>query len=199
MSGSRWPRWPRSPDGRVAAASEAERGDRRGSSPPRRNRRSALAPIQLALPPASATERKPGPSAGEFRFEPIVSRGSASTWTDGFSVSAHRENAGVRAERRVRTSKRVRTRTIARVPARSSRQIGPRPLLARVSDSVGHGWTAPKENALLDPARCRVVAVVAAMLHVHAHTNTAVLVSRRAVDCATQLSRSLQGGSQCPS
>ena len=31
---------------------------------------------------ARATERKPGPSAGEFRFDPIGSRGSASTWTD---------------------------------------------------------------------------------------------------------------------
>ena len=28
-------------------------------------------------------ERKPGPSAAEFRFDPIASRGSASTWTDG--------------------------------------------------------------------------------------------------------------------
>jgi hypothetical protein len=39
--------------------------------------------------PAAAMERKPGPSAAEFRFDPIVIRGSAaSTWTDACSDSA---------------------------------------------------------------------------------------------------------------
>jgi hypothetical protein len=59
--------------GRVAAASEAERGDRRGSSPPRRKVRSALAPIQLAPPPPSATKEEPALGAGGFRFDRIVS------------------------------------------------------------------------------------------------------------------------------
>lgn len=44
-----------------------------------------------------ATERKQGPNAAEFRFDPIVSRGSASTWTDACSDSAHRKTAGDRA------------------------------------------------------------------------------------------------------
>ena len=49
---------------------------------------SALAPIQLAPVPPSATERKPRLSAAEFRFDRIVSRGPASRRTDACSVSA---------------------------------------------------------------------------------------------------------------
>jgi hypothetical protein len=55
-SGSRPARRVQCRSGRVAAASEAERGDRR--SPPRRKGRSALAPIQLAPPSPSATMQK---------------------------------------------------------------------------------------------------------------------------------------------
>ena len=40
--------------------------------------------------PAAQRSGRPDPSAGEFRFDPIVSRGSASTWTDRCSVSALR-------------------------------------------------------------------------------------------------------------
>ena len=111
--------------------------------------------------------------------------------------SAHRETAHGCAEKRVPTSKRVRTRAIARKPERSSgRSARGRSLHALATALAGR---PQKEIALLDAVRCRVAAVVAAVLHIHAHTSTAALVSRRAVDCATQRSRSLQGGSQCPS
>jgi len=61
--------------------------------------------------------------------------------------------------------------------------------------AFGHGWRPQKRKRLLDLARCRLGAPVAAVRHIHAHTNNAAVLPRPAVDCTTQRSRSLQGGS----
>jgi hypothetical protein len=46
--------------------------------------------------------------------------------------------------------------------------------------AFGHGWRPKKRKRLLDLARCRLGAPVAAVRHIHAHTNNAAVVPRPA-------------------